>query len=144
MKCEPGFDHDKEITCLETFPDKNLFISSGMDGFVKVWNVKKELIREIKFPEPVTSVSFLNDKSDIIVGHLGKVSTVSHQDYKPNEVQRVYAPSQEDLDTFFSRKKVLATEEIYYQLKLRDEEIKRQNSMTGQTKASPVKIIISD
>ena len=66
---------------MDCFPGKNLIISGSLDGFVKVWNIKKELIREIKFPEPVYSVSFLNKDGDIIVGHLGKVSTVSHKDY---------------------------------------------------------------
>jgi WD40 repeat protein len=129
IKCEPGFDHEKEVTCLEAFPEKNLFLSGGMDGFVKVWNVKKELIREIKFPEPVTSISFLNEHSDLIIGHLGKVSTVSHKDYKPNELLRLYAPSKEDLDFFYSRKLVLATEEVYYELKLKDDDAKKQNTL---------------
>ena len=56
LKCNPGFEHEKEVTSLECFPEKNLIISGSLDGFVKVWNIKKELIREIKFPEPVTSV----------------------------------------------------------------------------------------
>ena len=63
-----------------------------MDGFVKVWNIKKEMIREIKFPEPVYSVSFLNADGDILVGHLGKVSTVSHKDYAPDEIPKLYKP----------------------------------------------------
>jgi hypothetical protein len=47
--------------------------------------VRRELIREIKFPEPVYSVSFLNEEGDILVGHQGKVSMVSREDYIPDE-----------------------------------------------------------
>ena len=86
IKTEIMAEHDKPITDLDCLIEKNLVISGSEDGYVKVWNVKKELIREIKFPEPVYSVSFLNNEGDIIVGHLGKVSTVSHHDYKPDEL----------------------------------------------------------
>jgi hypothetical protein len=34
------------------------------------------MIREIKFPEPIYSVSFLNEHGDILVGHAGKISIV--------------------------------------------------------------------
>ena len=47
--------------------------------------MRRELIREIKFPEPVYSVSFLNEEGDILVGHQGKVSMVSREDYIPDE-----------------------------------------------------------
>lgn len=43
------------------------------------------MIREIKFPEPITAVSFLNQRGDILVGHVGKVSSVMATDYKPFE-----------------------------------------------------------
>lgn len=63
-----------------------IFASGAKDGLVKVWNIKKELLREIKFPEPITSVCFLNSDGDLLVGHVGKVSTVLAKDYKPFEV----------------------------------------------------------
>ena len=56
IKTETSFDHDKQVHHVETFPRLNLFITGSVDGFAKVWNVKKELIREIKFPEKVFSV----------------------------------------------------------------------------------------
>jgi WD40 repeat protein len=71
----------KNISDFSCFPSKNLFISSSTDGFVKIWNCKKEKIREIKFPEEVYSVNFQNDSGDILVGHHGKVSMVTAEDY---------------------------------------------------------------
>lgn len=72
-------------------------MTGGRDGLVKVWNVRKELIREIKFPEPVSSVAFLNDQADILVGHLGKVSSILAEDYKPFERPSLSNPSAEEL-----------------------------------------------
>lgn len=46
-----------------------MFITGGEDGFVKIWSEDKELIREIKFPETILSVCFLNSKCDALVGH---------------------------------------------------------------------------
>jgi WD40 repeat protein len=125
IKTDTTFEHESEITDVDTFPEKNLFISGSMDGFVKVWNAKKEMIREIKFPEPVYSVSFLNKDCDILVGHLGKVSTVSHKDYVPYEIAKLYQPNAEDVNTFFLRKRTRADSDLFVQLKMKDDELKR-------------------
>ena len=129
IKTDNTFEHYKTITDLGSFEDKNLFISGDIDGLVKVWNIKKDLLREIKFPEPVYSVSFLNDEGDIIVGHYGKVSTVSFAGYAPDEISRLYQPKQEDIFNFYNKKKRVADSDTYYGLKLKDDEIKRQNML---------------
>jgi hypothetical protein len=43
--------------------------------------MRRKLIREIKFPKPVYSLSFLNEEGVILGGHQGKVSMVSCEDY---------------------------------------------------------------
>lgn len=113
MKTENHTDHEKQITDLSCHIQKELFISGSIDGLVKIWNLKKELIREIQFPEPVYSVSFLNEEGDIIVGHLGKVSTVAYHDYKPYEVLKLYQPPQEELDEFYSTKAIKVDKPVF-------------------------------
>jgi WD40 repeat protein len=93
VKTEKTFDHEQEITSLGVHPSKNLFLTGSLDGYVKVWNIQKELIREIKFPESVFSVTFLNEKCDLLIGHQGKVSTVSAKDYVPEEMPKKVWPS---------------------------------------------------
>ena len=68
-------------------------MTGGKDGCVKVWNIKKDLVREVKFPEPITSICFLNNDADILVGHVGKVSSVLAKDYKPYEIFENASPS---------------------------------------------------
>lgn len=114
-----------------------LFVTGAKDGLVKVWNIKKELIREIKFPEPITSVCFLNHNADLLVGHVGKVSTVLAKDYKPFEVLELSLPAQEDI-TRFLRERTVVTESIFKKLKLQDDKIKRQ--YLDMIKKSPNKI----
>lgn len=72
-------------------------MTGGRDGLIKVWNIKKELVREIKFPEPITAVCFLNAHGDILVGHVGKVSSVMATDYKPFEVKERAQPTDAEL-----------------------------------------------
>jgi len=53
-------EHEDELMSMDMLESKGLFVTGGRDGLVKVWNIKKQLIREIKFPEPITSVCFFN------------------------------------------------------------------------------------
>lgn len=76
-------EHEDYLESIDSLDGKGLFVTGGRDGLVKVWNIRKELIREIKFPEPITSLIFLNNDADILVGHVGKVSKVLASDYKP-------------------------------------------------------------
>lgn len=78
-------EHEDELNTVDMLVSRGLFVTGGRDGLIKVWNIKKQLIREIKFPEPITSVAFLNSEADILVGHIGKVSSVVAADYKPFE-----------------------------------------------------------
>ena len=114
-----------KVQHLECYPERNLFISASLDGHAKVWNIKKELIREIKFPESVRSATFLDDGCDILVGHQGRISLVSSKDYVPDEIKRLYAPTQEDMKNFCQRRRKVATCEIFEGLKLKDDEMRR-------------------
>ena len=72
LNCDKIDEHEDELMSVDYLPFKKqgdtleqsrlggLFVTGGKDGLVKVWNIKKELIREIKFPEPITAVCFLN------------------------------------------------------------------------------------
>jgi WD40 repeat protein len=71
------------IIAVDVFEELGLFVTGGKDGFVKVWDIKKELVREVKFPEAVNAVAFANSECDILVGHLEKVSIISAAHYKP-------------------------------------------------------------
>ena len=125
VKTETLNEHEDKVTCLDCLPKKQLFVSGSLDGFVKIWNTHKEMVREIKFPEPIYSVSFLNPEGDLIVGHMGKVSTVSTSDYQPAEIPKLCNPPSSDTALFYSSKSELATESMYLRMKQRDDDIRR-------------------
>jgi hypothetical protein len=45
---------------VDIYYNKGLILTACKEGLVKVWNCKKELIREIKFNDPIKSALFLN------------------------------------------------------------------------------------
>ena len=97
INCDKKDEHDDELMSVDMLYSKGLFVSGGKDGLIKVWNFRKELVREIKFPEPITAVCFLNPQGDILVGHIGKVSSVMSADYKPFESKELTAFNEGDI-----------------------------------------------
>ena len=62
-----------------------MIVSADINGLIKVWNYKKELLREIKFTEPISAVCFLNESADLLVAHHGKLSRIMKEDYLPEK-----------------------------------------------------------
>ncbi|KAH3749651.1 hypothetical protein DPMN_184152 [Dreissena polymorpha] len=62
-------DHTHELTALDKCPMINLVVTSGKDGFLKVWSRNNELLREMNFATPIYAVCFANDRGDILVGY---------------------------------------------------------------------------
>ncbi|CDW78455.1 wd repeat-containing protein 87 [Stylonychia lemnae] len=151
LNCDKIDEHEDELQSLDFLPkflgseiqsqnkkyNTGLFVTGAKDGLVKVWNVKKELIREIKFPEPITSVCFLNSSADLLVGHVSKVSTVLAKDYKPFEIMETALPTEYEIEKF-SMQRTVVTEKIFQKLKRQDDKIKKQYQEL--TKKSPLKI----
>jgi WD40 repeat protein len=71
-------DHTGTITSIDVHQDAGLIITGSIDKSIKIWNTKKQIIREIKFPDSIESVKFLNPEGSILVGHAGHVSGISH------------------------------------------------------------------
>lgn len=75
-------EHEDRITCCDTLLCKGMIVTGDKDGLVKIWNSKKQLIREIKFVGKINSVAFLNHQGDIIVGHAGNLSRLDYVNFK--------------------------------------------------------------
>jgi WD40 repeat protein len=95
-------DHDDRLSATDYHPVLGLYVSGGLDRYVRIFNLKKELLKEIKFPQPVTAVCFLNARGDVIVGHETKVSIVLVEDLKLDFiVDNNYPLHPKDLDNFY-------------------------------------------
>ena len=87
LKIDKSDEHEDEFTCFDTLPNLGLIVTGDKDGLVKIWNCKKQLIREVKFVESVNSVVFLNPEADIIVGHFGNLSRLNACDYLDKKME---------------------------------------------------------
>jgi len=130
INCDKQDEHEDELMSVDMLISKGLFVTGGKDGLIKVWNIKKELVREIKFPEPITAVCFFNNEADILVGHVGKVSSVLALDYKPFEnVETTGAFSQETLAAFLASHTLShatpASDHTFQKLKKQDDDIRK-------------------
>ena len=69
-------EHAKGLGGFDFHPLHGLFVSGGPDMTVKVFNLKKQILREIRFPQPVTGIAFSNAKGDLLVGPEEKISLI--------------------------------------------------------------------
>ena len=75
-----------------------MIVTADIEGLIKIWNYKKELIREIKFYETVSAVSFMNKEGDILVGHNGQLSKIAVADYNPFQFPSMLGCTNEELN----------------------------------------------
>ncbi|XP_060567662.1 uncharacterized protein LOC132726366 isoform X3 [Ruditapes philippinarum] len=61
----------------------NVVMTSGKDGYVKVWSNQNELIREMNFATPIYASCFANERGDILVGFGTHICSVSLVNYLP-------------------------------------------------------------
>ena len=55
-----NYEHDEEVTTIDAHAGLKLLVSGDAGGLIKVWNFRRQLVREIKFGEPISAVCFLN------------------------------------------------------------------------------------
>ena len=140
---------------------KNIYVTGGADGFVKVWTNQKELIREIWFPEEINTVCLLNEQCDILIGHGTKVSIIYAENYKPFYIIKEQDTfiTEEDKETEDSPKIVkeegrnlnhftnysIATDKVFEKLKRKEDQFeaeikKKEPNFEFKKKRKPKKI----
>lgn len=83
-------EHDSPIVGFDYLASKEIFITCCKQGIVKIWDNNKNLIREISFSDPITSVCFLNEDGDILIAHTDKSTLIFNEKYGLNDTQIKY------------------------------------------------------
>ena len=96
-------EHYGGLGGIDYHPKLELFISGGPDATVKIFNIKKEVFKEIKFPQPVTGVVFMNPEGDLMISHEEKVSVVPYQEQQMPKQETVL--DHHDLQIFVAQRK---------------------------------------
>ena len=74
-------EHDSVVTGIDSSRYVRLIVTSDKGGSIKLWSLEKRFMREIVFPDPVDSVCFLNEKGDILVSHVQRISKIKYETY---------------------------------------------------------------
>jgi WD40 repeat protein len=120
--------HQVGLSSLDYHPHLEIYCSGGLDRMVRVFNLKKELIKEVKFPQPVSCVSFMNKRGDILVGHDRNVSVVMNADlYLRHVVDVSYPVPESELDYFYQFTKPVKDKQFWSWKKLEDQMVEGEH-----------------
>ena len=111
------FEHDEEVTSVDIHAGIGLIVSGDISGLIKVWNYRRQIIREVKFTEPISAVSFLNARADLVVGHKGKLSRINAEDYLP-DVSFYQMPEMSEVLAIFGKNTAEIPDDFFLQLKV--------------------------
>ncbi|KAK7506679.1 hypothetical protein BaRGS_00002154 [Batillaria attramentaria] len=77
------YDHTDEVVSLDMCPMVGLFVTCSKDGFVKVWDLDNQPIKEMNFSRAIHGVCFANNRGDILVGLHNRIIVVPITNYLP-------------------------------------------------------------
>ena len=80
-------DHDGNVLAVAASPCLPLFVSSGRDGKVKVWDKDNQLIADIHFGSDLEAVCFADNRGDLLVGFQNQICLVKAELFLPLEYQ---------------------------------------------------------
>jgi hypothetical protein len=76
-------EHETVVLSIDVHLRLGLCATGDREGLIKIWNKKKEIVREIKFNDSITAICFLNKEADLLIGHGCNLSRVYARDYIP-------------------------------------------------------------
>ena len=136
MLLNGNIEHDNNVSSIDTHAGLKIIASGDESGLIKIWNFRRQLIREIKFTEPISAVCFLNARADLVVGHKGKLSRILAQDYLPHASAYQY-PTEDELCDLLKKYTVKIPDDFFLQLKQQNDEIALQNERFKRRKSLP-------
>ena len=74
-------EHDSKVTGVDSSRHVHLIVTSDAGGSIKLWSLDKRFMREISFPHPIDGVCFLNERGDILVSHVHRISKICYETY---------------------------------------------------------------
>ncbi|GAG55035.1 unnamed protein product, partial [marine sediment metagenome] len=81
LRLGSDYDHTDEVTCADFNDHLCLFATGSLDCKVKLWDYKKDLVRELAMTQPVRALQFLDISGNIIVGEGTDISLVAPKTY---------------------------------------------------------------
>ena len=81
LETEKDCEHDCRVTGFDFNVQRQLIVTCDQKGAIRIWNRDKRFLREISFPTKIDSVSFLNQKGDLLIAHAQRISVIHFRTY---------------------------------------------------------------
>uniref|UniRef100_A0A6P8IQV6 Uncharacterized protein LOC116303278 n=1 Tax=Actinia tenebrosa TaxID=6105 RepID=A0A6P8IQV6_ACTTE len=78
-------DHQGPINGIDANKSLGIFCSSSTDGFLRLWDKTKTLLREISLDGSLTAAHFLNNRGDVLIGFKKHIFLISHTKVLPSK-----------------------------------------------------------
>jgi hypothetical protein len=82
-------EHKDCVTAMDWCGARGLLVTSSLDGMIKIWNSRRQLVRDIATRQALLACCFLNASADIVVGIRSNVSVIRARHYLPSEIMRL-------------------------------------------------------
>ncbi|RKP19056.1 WD40 repeat-like protein [Rozella allomycis CSF55] len=76
-------DHSDLIKSVSGRIKLGLFVTSGLDGHVKIWSKSNAVIREFKFNVPIYAATLINEQADLLVCLKNRIELIKATSYLP-------------------------------------------------------------
>jgi WD40 repeat protein len=110
-------DHEGGLTATDFHPILRLYVTAGLDKALRIWNEKMELLKEVRFPQPIVGARFMNPQGDIIVGHETRTSVLEFSGLKLHLVDREKYPLNPAQVSYFYKKVSSCRGKVFWRLK---------------------------
>ncbi|XP_014664048.1 PREDICTED: uncharacterized protein LOC106806569 [Priapulus caudatus] len=81
----PEDDHNCEIIAVCSCAYMNIFASASVDGTIRIWNDKNELVRIVELKAVPTALSFCSKRGDLAVGIGKHLHKIHYSEYMPGD-----------------------------------------------------------
>ncbi|KAJ3246359.1 hypothetical protein HDU78_007261 [Chytriomyces hyalinus] len=76
-------DHGDTLTSICGVKKLGLFVTSSLDATIKVWDLTNNLVRELQFHHPISSIAVSNRRGDLLLDMETRVDVISYSAYLP-------------------------------------------------------------
>ena len=94
------FDHEKAINSIDTSSTRKLAVTCSDDGFAKIWDYRRQLVRQIRFPYKLSFACFLNCEGDVLLMYNNSISVLKFSMYSQKNLNSY--PTEGLLKTLFT------------------------------------------
>ena len=81
---EKTHEHEQDVTSCDYNSLLKIIATCDELGYIWIWNFNKKFLREIRLPDHIDSICFINPEGDLLVSHSKRISLIKYEKYYSN------------------------------------------------------------